>query len=189
MSDERSDSSQGEIGPTSTFEAWSAARLARVSQTITRRSALYRIAGVVLGSAAINVLRPVGAGAQPPGGMVGGGGFNPDLDWHNCSMWDRCGMCGYSCNCCNGGANNPEDCPNCADVGDSWMACCRNDNGVRKRVRYFDCVRGNCDNSKLQECYDCSGCDNGCDDPETGDWWKGPGQTYVCTTVRHQGDC
>lgn len=163
---------------TRALEAW--------GQRISRRSAISRIAAGVLGGLAVSVFvepRALAHNADLPE-------WDPST-WHNCTKWDRCKMCGYSCNCCNGDGDNPEDCPACAgqNPSNSWEGCCTNNSGVRKRIRYIDCHKKDCTKSKLRECYQCSGCNNACDHPIHSQWWKGPNQTYVCTAVVRLGDC
>lgn len=163
--------------------------LSRYSQGVTRRSFLTRAASVLLASVGGSLFLETAAFGHPPGFMRTEGGFNPAADWHHCTDWDRCFMCGYSCNCCNGGGNNPGQCPDCANSANHWQGCCTNPSGVRKRVRYTDCKRHNCGNAKLRECYDCSGCNNACGHFEHGQFWKANVHTYVCTRVNVIGDC
>jgi hypothetical protein len=173
-----------------------ASALARFAQRTSRRSFLQRAGGALFGGLASAIFVDAIAMANPPPGLESI--FNAGAaDWHHCTdEWDRCKMCGFSCNCCNGGGDNPQDCPNCAeeDPMRQWWACCRNDSGGNRQIKYIDCTRGSCDNSKLTECYGCSGCTNGCTNPNSEGprrhdlFWK-QGGTYVCTTVNRIGPC
>lgn len=157
--------------------------LSALSQRVGRRSFLYKLGSSILGGVAMSLFAQPTAMAQPPGSMIGGGGYNSN-DWHNCSDWNRCGMCGYSCNCCNGDRSYTQ-CPECAARANFWTACCEDPSGSIRRVRYTHCRKADCTNAKLRDCYDCSGCNDGC--PER--FWKQQDQTYVCTIVETVGAC
>lgn len=162
--------------------------LSNYSQRVSRRGFIDKAALTLLGAIGGRVLVQGTAYANPPASLVGGGGYN-SADWHHCTSWDRCKMCGYSCNCCNDDGDNPGRCPDCAARADSWDGCCRNDSGVLKMVRYVDCRKNNCGTTKLNQCYDCSGCNNACDHQVHSRFWKTASQTYLCTTVNVVGDC
>lgn len=152
-----------------------------VSQRLSRRKFIARAGTFVVtlvGTSAAIAAVP-GLSGEAWANSVPGLGYDPST-WHNCDKWARCNMCGYSCNCCNGDENNPGACPGCAEDANFWEGCCTNDSGDRKLVRYWDCRRGSCDNTKIAACYQCSGCNNGCPQP----FWKATGQQYVCTAVR-----
>lgn len=163
------------------LDAGFASALSSFSQRLSRRNMLRRAGAVAVAAFGISALKEVVPGVRGlarANGQKSGLGYAPASEWGNCSSWDRCNMCGYSCNCCNG-SQGAGACPDCAVKANYWTGCCAED-GVARRwlVRYWDCKSVSCSDNKIRDCYNCTGCNNGC--PES--FWKGNGW-YVCTTV------
>lgn len=55
--------------------------------------------------------------------------------------WQTCGMHGFFCKACCGGAASYASCPACTNTGSYWVGCCHAPNscGAGTTIRYFDC--------------------------------------------------
>lgn len=147
------------------FDAGVGATLDRMSQRVSRRSALAKLGKLVLATVGVSVVTEV----LP----VSHGVADADIA---CSDWRMCNFCGNQCDCCNGTAGIGT-CPSCATIGTYWTGCCCAPDGFSKTVRYWDCMKGSCSTTKYDQCKGCLSCSRGCPQPVWGDG------NYMCTAV------
>lgn len=144
------------------------------SQRLSRRGVLAKIGRLSLGVLGVSVLGEV----LPVSRDVAHAGTYP------CNAVVMCGFCGVQCGCANC-SGSQDQCPNCACLGQSWVQCCCISGGACNNVRYLDCFKGSCTNTKFNSCQACTPvcCLPGY--PDTGPYPTGcSGQAYMCTRVR-----
>ena len=122
-------------------EDWARALARRTS----RRSFFGRIAGVLLGSAAVPLLPVARAGAEPPSDPQAPRAKppaehieGPEGDPRRCEYWRHCAIDGFACACCGGSATA---CPPGTEMSPvTWIGTCRNPADGRDYViSYNDC--------------------------------------------------
>ncbi len=118
------------------------AQTRNVAQNTSRRGFLRKMAGVVIGGAAVVPLLPVARAAD---------GSNPAPaetgDPNSCEYWRYCAIDGFLCGCCGGSMNT---CPPGTEMSPiTWIGTCENpDDGKHYIISYNDCCGksscGNC---------------------------------------------
>ena len=116
------------------FTENSARRLAR---STSRRSALARLGGMLVGAAALPLL-PVARAATESPALTGEANIDDPDHLLSCEYWRYCAMDGFLCGCCGG---SYQSCPPGAEPSVlAWLGTCRNpDDGKDYVISYRDC--------------------------------------------------
>ncbi|KLV10558.1 MULTISPECIES: methylamine dehydrogenase light chain [Photobacterium] len=101
------------------------------AQTSSRRGAMKKLGGMLVGGAAIPLL-PVARAAEKPSAPTEIG------DPSSCDYWRYCAIDGFLCDCCGGSANS---CPPGTEMSPiTWIGTCRNPvDGRNYVISYNDC--------------------------------------------------
>ncbi|WP_233868381.1 methylamine dehydrogenase light chain [Paraburkholderia adhaesiva] len=109
-----------------------------VAVSSSRRSALARLGGMVVGGAMTSLL-PVDrtANAQTPAGATGS-------DPRSCDYWKYCAIDGFLCECCGGSSSSCP--PGTTPSPITWIGTCRNPaDNTDYIISYNDCCgKGSC---------------------------------------------
>ena len=119
------------------LDQWFTKRTRQVAHSTSRRSALTKIAGLVVGSAFVLPVLPFDRTAQAAEKK---GKFTHDAinDDTSCDYWRYCAIDGFLCTCCGGTINS---CPPGSEASKvAWIGTCHNPNdGKDYLISYNDC--------------------------------------------------
>ncbi|MDV5170189.1 methylamine dehydrogenase light chain [Photobacterium rosenbergii] len=103
-----------------------------VAQNSSRRGAMKKLGGLLVGGASIPLLPVARASEKPAGAPVEAG------DPSSCDYWRYCAIDGFLCDCCGGSANS---CPPGTEMSPiTWIGTCRNPvDGRNYVISYNDC--------------------------------------------------
>lgn len=144
------------------FDRATATALGRFSERISRRGLFTKLGKVALVALGVTVLEALPADRQVALAA-------------NCGDWRLCGICGRTCDCCNGG-QDLNVCPPGAAGYNYWAACCPVGGGYPDYyyIEYWDCC------GTTSQCTDCTRCNNSC---PRDTWCSSPNTIYWCTQV------
>ncbi len=119
------------------LDAWMERRARRLYRGTSRRHALARIAGILVGAGMLPLL-PVARGAAAQEGDGGEDGASATQDPNSCAYWRYCAIDGFLCSCCGGSASQ---CPPGTEPSPvTWIGTCRNpEDGRHYVISYNDC--------------------------------------------------
>lgn len=130
---------------TGRYDAAVARGLDDLAQRLSRRGLLAKVGRVTLGVLGLTI-------ATEAAPLIRS---EADASSH-CSGYELCGFCGWKCGCaaCSGSLYQ---CPNCANIGGYWETCCISGGTQGQWIRYIDCCKGQCSDTKFNDCK-CSWC-------------------------------
>jgi methylamine dehydrogenase light chain len=121
------------------LDRWMEASSRRAARSVSRRSFLARLGGVLVGGAMLPLLpvsRVHGEGRPevPDDSRITG----PEGDPGSCEYWRHCAIDGFLCSCCGG---SQSACPPGTEMAPvTWIGTCRNPaDGLDYVISYNDC--------------------------------------------------